>query len=124
MQLGYKDQADLAKASGLSKNTAGALEQQRKVSDKTVTAIEIALRWAPGSVDSILAGGDPVEIVPVSDSATMTESAVIDVRKASPEELAAAFLDMAHDHSDAEILEVMSQVMRLRAQGSAARDAG
>lgn len=132
LELKFDDQIDLARATGLTKNTVGAVEQRKKVSEKTTAAIELALRWAPGSIDTILDGGDPVPLdstdLSLDDSAGSARAGgaaeVIDVRKASPEELAAVFRDMAHDYSDAEILEVMSQVMKLRAQDSAARDAG
>ncbi|MFI6883431.1 hypothetical protein [Streptosporangium canum] len=40
----------------------------------TIAAIEAAYRWAPGSIERVLAGGDPVEVSSVSGTASMALS--------------------------------------------------
>lgn len=51
-------------ASGLSDQTWKNVEQGRKVSDRTLALVERTLGWEPGSVDAILAGGDPTPAEP------------------------------------------------------------
>lgn len=51
-------------ASGLSDQTWRNVEQGRKVSDRTLALVERTLGWEPGSVDAILAGGDPIPAEP------------------------------------------------------------
>lgn len=56
------DRADLSQA-GL-----GAIRRgERSPSPLTRARIEHALQWAPGSVDAIMAGGDPINSAPTSD---------------------------------------------------------
>lgn len=51
---------DLADAAGLHYETIRAIRTgDSRGRPKTRRAISLALRWTPGSVDSILAGGDP-----------------------------------------------------------------
>ncbi len=57
---GFRTQADFATALGVSRRTVAALERgEHPMSDDTVAAVERVLRWEPGSIDRILAGGAP-----------------------------------------------------------------
>ena len=69
---------------------------------KTVRRIEAALQWASGSWEDIAAGKPPSPLT------------VIDVRTASPEEVADAVADMAEHLSDAELLEAVTRVLQIR----------
>jgi transcriptional regulator with XRE-family HTH domain len=60
--LGFRTVEDFAAATGVSRRTLGTLERgEARVSDDTAAAVERILRWSPGSVDAILAGGRPSE---------------------------------------------------------------
>ena len=49
-----------ATRAGVARNTwAAAEEGARQPAERSVAGIEVALRWATGSVDQILAGGKP-----------------------------------------------------------------
>lgn len=58
---GYRTQAALAAAAGLSPRTISSIEgaYQNSYQDPTLEALERALGWLPGSVASILMGGEP-----------------------------------------------------------------
>lgn len=61
--LGYSI-AQLSAVSGLSTSTLDNLEHGRKASydPGTLSALERALRWAPGSVDRVLKGLNPLPV--------------------------------------------------------------
>lgn len=61
-ELRFYTQDDLAEAAGVSRRTIGTLERGGKVSSPTLRAVEIALRWTPGSADDVLRGGRPTPI--------------------------------------------------------------
>lgn len=123
-ELGFRTQKALADAAGVSRDRINKLENGERISLNLMSRVENTLQWEPGSLDRLFDGGEPVVKTASSDSAVLTEAARVDVRKASTEELAALFMDMAKDHSDAEILDVMARVMKLRAQDASTRDAG
>lgn len=58
----YDTQELLAAAAGVALKTVGRLERGESVSNSTLSKIERALSWAPGSMRAILAGGDPTEL--------------------------------------------------------------
>ena len=63
--LGYRNRSDLAGSLQLTVRTLADVEHGvRKASPGTYAILENKLAWAPGSVDSILAGGEPNETVP------------------------------------------------------------
>lgn len=67
--LGHRHQTHFAKASGISIRIVTAIENgdmtgRKSYDPATVNLLETGLRWAPGSVDRILAGGDPIELAP------------------------------------------------------------
>lgn len=64
--LHFATQDQLAALAGVSRRTLTTLETGGRVRRATLTRIEHALDWAPGSVDALLSGGDPT---PVEDPA-------------------------------------------------------
>src|SRR4029078_6442929 len=62
--LGYRNRSDLAGSLQLTVRTLADVEHRvRKASPGTYAMLENKLAWAPGSVDAILAGGEPNETV-------------------------------------------------------------
>ena len=62
--LGYRNRTDLADSLPFTVRTLADIEQGvRKASPGTYAMLENKLAWAPGSIDTILAGGEPKETV-------------------------------------------------------------
>jgi hypothetical protein len=62
--LGYRNRTDLADSLQLTVRTLADIEHGvRKASPGTYALLENKLTWAPGSIDTILAGGEPKELV-------------------------------------------------------------
>ena len=62
--LGYRNRTDLANSLQFTVRTLADIEHGvRKASPGTYAMLENKLAWAPGSVDTILAGGEPKENV-------------------------------------------------------------
>ena len=62
--LGYRNRTDLADSLQLTVRTLADVEHGvRKASPGTYAMLENKLAWAPGSIDTILAGGEPQETV-------------------------------------------------------------
>ena len=62
--LGYRNRTDLADSLQLTVRTLSDIEHGvRKASPGTYAMLENKLAWAPGSIDTILAGGEPKELV-------------------------------------------------------------
>ena len=62
--LGYRNRTDLADSLQFTVRTLADIEHGvRKASPGTYAMLENKLSWAPGSIDTILAGGDPNEVV-------------------------------------------------------------
>ena len=89
--LGFRTRTDLADSLQFTVRTLADIERGvRKASAGTYAMLENKLSWAPGSIDTILAGGEPQELVvkqrrttisPVAHTATEAPS------RASTEEL-------------------------------------
>ena len=63
--LGFRNRTDLADSLPFTVRTLSDIEQGvRKASPGTYAMLENKLAWAPGSIDTILAGGEPTETVP------------------------------------------------------------
>ena len=63
--LGYRSRTDLAGSLQFTVRTLADIEHGvRKASPGTYAILENKLGWAPGSIDAILAGGEPTETVP------------------------------------------------------------
>ena len=62
--LGYRNRTDLADSLQFTVRTLADIEHGvRKASPGTYAMLENKLAWAPGSIDTILAGGEPNETV-------------------------------------------------------------
>ena len=62
--LGYRNRTDLADSLQFTVRTLADIEHGvRKASPGTYAMLENKLAWAPGSIDTILAGGEPKEMV-------------------------------------------------------------
>ena len=58
--LGYRNRTDLANSLPFTVRTLADIEHGvRKASPGTYAMLENKLAWAPGSIDTILAGGEP-----------------------------------------------------------------
>lgn len=76
-------QQALADAANVSLRTIANLEAGQPAKERTLARIERALRWIPGSVDTILDGGEPSELQAenldevVDESVDAAEAAII-----------------------------------------------
>ena len=71
--LGYRTRTDLANSLKFTVRTLADIENGvRKASPGTYAMLENQLGWAPGSIDTILAGGEPKEFVVKLRSTTPT----------------------------------------------------
>lgn len=71
--LGYRNRTDLADSLQFTVRTLADIEHGvRKASAGTYAILENKLGWAPGSIDTILAGGQPTETVPTLRRNTTT----------------------------------------------------
>jgi hypothetical protein len=62
--LGYRNRTDFAHSLQFTVRTLSDIENGvRKASPGTYAMLENKLAWAPGSIDAILAGGDPKELL-------------------------------------------------------------
>jgi hypothetical protein len=62
--LGYRTRTDLADSLQFTVRTLADIEHgARKASPGTYAMLENKLSWAPGSIDTILAGGEPEELM-------------------------------------------------------------
>ena len=62
--LGFRNRTDLASSLQFTVRTLADIEHGvRKASPGTYAILENKLCWAPGSIDTILAGGEPTELV-------------------------------------------------------------
>src|SRR6478752_7453562 len=63
--LGYRNRTDLAGSLQFTVRTLADIEHGvRKASPGSYAILENKLGWSPGSIDTILAGGEPTETVP------------------------------------------------------------
>jgi hypothetical protein len=62
--LGYRNRTDFANSLQFTARTLSDIENGvRKASPGTYAMLENKLGWAPGSIDTVLAGGEPKELV-------------------------------------------------------------
>ena len=62
--LGYRNRTDLADSLQFTVRTLADIEHGvRKASPGTYAILENKLAWTPGSIDTILTGGEPTELV-------------------------------------------------------------
>src|SRR6476646_6744988 len=89
--LGYRNRTDLADSLQFTVRTLADIEHGvRKASAGTYAMLENKLAWAPGSIDTILAGGDHQEVVVNlrrPNSAPISRTSTDALSRASTEEL-------------------------------------
>ena len=90
--LGFRNRTDLANSLQFTVRTLSDIENGvRKASPGTYAMLENQLGWAPGSIDTILAGGEPKEMVvklrPASPAPRAYDHTADALSRASTEEL-------------------------------------
>ena len=89
--LGYRNRTDLADSLQFTVRTLADIEHGvRKASPGTYAILENKLAWAPGSIDTILAGGEPNETVVElrrATSAPLSHASTDALSRTSTEEL-------------------------------------
>src|SRR6516225_5906250 len=89
--LGFRNRTDLADSLKFTVRTLSDIENGvRKASPGTYAMLENKLAWAPGSIDTILAGGEPKELVMnqrQTSHRTLSDSGTEVVSRTSTEEL-------------------------------------
>jgi hypothetical protein len=89
--LGFRNRTDLANSLQFTVRTLADIEHGvRKASPGTYALLENKLSWAPGSIDTILAGGEPKELVSTLRRPTpdrLSHAATDALSRASTEEL-------------------------------------
>jgi transcriptional regulator with XRE-family HTH domain len=94
--IGLPTAQKLAEAAGVSLRTITTVETGGRTRFNTTTkgAIERALRWAPGSIDTVLGGGEPLEGPKNPDGQSVCGSSGFDLSQLPPDEqiVASAFL--------------------------------
>ena len=102
--LGYRSHTDLADSLPFTVRTLADIEQGvRKASPGTYAMLENKLAWAPGSIDTILTGGEPKETV-------------VELRRDSPEPRYDSFTSDALSRASTEelLLELRRRIIRPR----------
>ena len=102
--LDYRNRTDLANSLKFTVRTLSDIENGvRKASPGTYAMLENKLAWAPGSIDTILAGGEPKELV-------------VNLHRDSPEPRYRAFTADALSGASTEelLLELRSRIIRPR----------
>ena len=90
--LGFRNRTDLAASLQFTLRTLADIEHgSRKASPGTYAMLENTLAWAPGSIDTILAGGEPTELVaPLHKSSPSTPPQGYALRPTNPDALSQA----------------------------------
>jgi hypothetical protein len=101
--LGYRNRTDLANTLQFTVRTLSDIENGvRKASPGTYAMLENKLAWAPGSIDTILTGGEPKELV-------------VKLRRPTPDRLSHAAADALSRASTEELLmELRRRIIRPR----------
>ena len=102
--LGYRNRTDFANSLQFTVRTLSDVENGvRKASPGTYAMLENKLAWAPGSIDTILAGGEPKELV-------------VKLRRDSPEHRHRSFTADALSRASTEqlLLELRRRIIRAR----------
>jgi hypothetical protein len=102
--LGYRTRTDLANSLQFTVRTLADIENGvRRASPGTYAMLENKLAWAPGSIDTILAGGEPKEMV-------------VKLRRDGPEPRYDSFTSDALSRASTEelLLELRRRIIRSR----------
>src|ERR1700758_178313 len=100
--LGYRNRTDFAESLNFPVRTLSDIENGvRKASPGTYAMLENKLAWAPGSIDTILAGGEP-------------EEQVITLRRDSPDPRHDSFTSdaLSRASTDELLLELRHRIIR------------
>lgn len=113
----YKSRLKFAADTGLNERLIADLENARRSSYRPTTlgAVETAYRWAPGSIDRVLAGGEPVEVAVVSATTSIaaTSHAKVGARESddqTTEGLEAALRELARRLSPDRVRALLEEV--------------
>jgi hypothetical protein len=103
VELGYRNRTDLAASLKFTVRTLSDIENGvRKASPGTYAMLENKLAWSPGSIDTMLAGGEPKELV-------------VEPRRTSPDTLSHTGTKVVFRASTEELLlELRRRIMRPR----------
>jgi hypothetical protein len=104
VELGYRHRTDFANSLQFTVRTLSDIENGvRRASPGTYAMLENKLAWAPGSIDTILAGGEPKELV-------------VKLRRDSPEPRHHSYTDDALSRATTEqlLLELRRRIIRPR----------
>ena len=110
--LGYRNRTDLANSLQFTVRTLSDIENGvRKASPGTYAMLENKLAWAPGSIDTILSGGEPKELI-------------VKLRRDSPEPRHHTFTTDALSRASTEelLLELRRRIIRPRHRRRRRRD--
>ena len=102
--LGYRNRTDFADSLQFTVRTLSDIENGvRKASPGTYAMLENKLGWAPGSIDTVLAGGEPKQLV-------------VKLRRDSPEPRYQSFTTDALSRASTEelLLELRRRIIRRR----------
>ena len=101
--LGFRNRTDLADSLPFTVRTLSDIEQGvRKASPGTFAMLENKLAWAPGSIDTILAGGEPTDTV-------------VELRRTTPNPLAHTARDgVSRASTDELLLELRRRIIAPR----------
>jgi hypothetical protein len=102
--LGFRNRTDLANGLQFTVRTLSDIENGvRRASPGTYAMLENKLAWAPGSIDTILAGGEPKELV-------------VKLRRDSPEPRYSSFTTdaLSRASTDELLLELRRRIVRPR----------
>jgi len=72
--LGLDKQADLIKASGLSRSTVRRFERGESIDETSLRKISRAIGWTPDSALDVLAGGEPTPAANAADAEADAET--------------------------------------------------
>ena len=100
--LGYRNRTDLASLQFTVRTLADIEHGVRKASPGTYAMLENKLAWAPGSIDTILAGGEPTDTV-------------VELRRTTPNPLAHTPTDsLSRASTDELLLELRRRIIAPR----------
>ena len=101
--LGYRNRTDLADSLQFTVRTLADIEHGvRKASPGTYAMLENKLAWTPGSIDTILAGGEPTETV-------------VELRRPTPNPLSHTATDaLSHASTEELLLELRRRIIAPR----------
>jgi hypothetical protein len=101
--LGYRNRTDLANSLQFTVRTLSDIENGvRKASPGTYAMLENKLGWAPGSIDNVLAGGEPKELV-------------VKLRPNTPDRLSRAAADaLSRTPTEELLMELRRRIIRPR----------